>query len=172
MIVAARHRHLIRRTALCVLACAILLFVAGRDVHAAGGGSGGITPDVGVCQVTHWVNKQNVNIEYTNGVSHYTGTLSIYGLYDNNFGGGFCGYAKVIASLKATVGSRDTTIQAEMDADTGTFKGANVSVSGVTGATATSDTGSHGVTNATGIDRIGLTVDKSTYTWGGTSHPW
>lgn len=172
MVRAFRGLTVIRYIAICMALCAALMFATTGGVLAARSMSAGVEPLVNVCQVTHWVDKQDVNISFTSGVSHYTGTLSIYGLYDNNFGGGFCGYAKVIASLKATVGSRDTTIQAEMDADTGTFKGADVSVSGVTGATATSDTGSHGVTNATGIDRIGLTVDKSTYTWGGTSHPW
>jgi len=105
-------------------------------------------------------------------ISEYKGTLSIYGLYDNYFGGEFCGEAYVTATVKAVLGARDTTIQAEINTDQGTYKGGLQNVGGNSGLPATSTTPAVIMSNATGIDLIGGLNDKSTYTWGTSPHYW
>lgn len=161
-----------KRIALCVAAGAALFFAADSGVHAAGLTSSGNQPNVGQCQITHWTDKQDVTLDYKSGVSEYKGKLSIYGLYDNYFNGEFCGEAYVTATVTAVLGSRDTTIQAEINTDQGTKYGSLQNVGGNSGLPATSTTPAVIMSNATGIDLIGGLNDKSTYTWGTSPHYW
>lgn len=153
-----------------IAACTAFVFVS-SGVHAASLKSSGSQPYVNQCQFTHWTDKQNVTIDYHNGVSDYKGTLSIYGLYDNYFGGEFCGEAYVTATVTAVSGSRDTTIQAEIDTDQGTHYG-NLQNVANSGLPATSTTPAVIMSHASGIDLIGGFGDQSTYTWGTSPHYW